>query len=370
MEYLKILFTRATILASIGQFTDGPAASEYTVEGYLKYQALAGTSYAEEYRFTVTVSNCLWAIEMRPLGDPKKASYALTSRCTQFFDGKTLTCKLYWTAAIRGQNGVMFVEESDVPSSVLQGFAANIWLAYASGCYLHGITNGHLKPTWLLDTNRRANGFTAPAQWDTYPQKMGLPVFVKYYFDQSAWNASKERSTYHRPIQSIGDSRAILWASYETGGNTNVSGISLPLEFTFTGFEAYKELAKPGNRLAVTRITGKTESVKPKIEDRLFDATFLGIAAVDDVRLLGARRENGINYRLTNAAPPATDDKMLSLLRARQEFLDSLAGKHFHQKTKGTRITFLVLTLFVTTIFAVILVKARQQSKSTERTVT
>src|SRR5207302_2568902 len=226
MRTLRTWIGTVASLSSYGYVLLGLCAfggEHYTVQGRLRFEILSKHA-VDDYTFTVAVSNHLWGIEVRPV---KKSD---VSRVLQVYDGKHVTCATY-PSKREATEGFLTVEESEIPSLEAAGYSEQLWLAYASRYYFDQVKGDRLKPITYQPIERRSSGFTTPAKWERSDEGVGLPQSVLYYYDlhlslkQSNTNA--QRST----------SEGIVWAAYNASEFTNVSGVSVPLAFSFTAYE-------------------------------------------------------------------------------------------------------------------------------------
>ena len=310
------------------------SAQVYSVRGHVRYDALPEGKAFHEYDYTVAVSNCDWAIDLRttswgpiPTNRPKTIPLKLDNGTvmqlpvrppsdspTHFrhmFNGTQVVFTAYLPHPLFNTNGIVVqesegslkVERDDLPDGGADGgVAATLWLAYASQCYMDRTHNGWLKPVSPLDPKMRRAKFTTPADVLRSGGSKGLPKIVTYYFDETAWNTSSRVKAPARANAGPADKdEKILWAEYSAPDFTNADGISVPSAFELTGFEAFRELIKPGERLPVCRITGVTHDVSGTVDGALLDPIFKGVAYVEDLRV--SSKGGSVNYYVTNSGP-------------------------------------------------------------------
>lgn len=210
-----------------------------------------------------------------------------------------------------------------MPSPGRGGFAPQLWLAYASHCSLAGRTAGLLKPITHLPARLRATDYITPARWELGPGSPGLPRHVEYMLDPNQWRESRGSPL---PIPPGPWNGALpMWSAYEASDWTNISNITVPQKFVFTGFSPESELRNPEVRKAVYTISGTTSGVKRGVDAQLFDCVFKGMAVVDDARFWKSNRnQNRISYRITNSAPPGVESRWLLAAVAQEQAIAEL----------------------------------------------
>lgn len=356
---LMSLVSRPLLMPAFGR--------EYTVEGRLKYETLVQRHTTMECTFKVSVRDCEWAIEMWPVKYPQqgKSKNNNLRGFSQIFDGKTLVCKTRLKTSMSGIDGVVFVEENQIPSSEPPGFAPQIWLAYASICYLDGITNGQLAPVLPLERHRRQAGFVTPAEWHRFPESTGaagLPLSIDYFFDEAAWSLKDNVDTHGSVLGNTNRQMQTkhLWARFSAKTGTIIAGTVIPAGFKFSVYEPLAFDQRAGRATAVYEVQGTTDSAREGIDPSVFIPEFFGRAVVDDIRGLPTGVDGGITYSITNAAPPPIDEPRLEFLRGRAEFLASVAEKSSRQSSTLTRTVFIVLSVIASACFALALVRRQR----------
>jgi len=227
---LVVFLTTAVALSP--RFSRG-SETVYTVEGRLEYRAIFPRK-TREISFVVAVSNCAWSIV-----GVSSENQEITSK--QVYDGQILTSAVRFPDRVRSQSTIgndstLGVESNDMPNSLSDIGAGQIWLAYASACKFSGSTTGLTELVWFVSQELRRDHFKTPTAWMIEPQEPFLPSKVDYYFNSDAFQraiAGKQMSP-----SGIGNTAVLTkWASYRVTSFTNTGSISLPRSFYFEAFE-------------------------------------------------------------------------------------------------------------------------------------
>jgi hypothetical protein len=153
-----------------------------------------------------------------------------------------------------------------------------------------------------------------------------------------------------------------LWAVYDAGSFTNVSGVTVPLRFTFTAYEPLKEISHPENRSPVFKVEGSVDSARATVTGDLLDPTFHGVAVVDDFRVAAGRNEWRLTYKITNSAAPLVSSPLITFLKDRKLSLFKVSKAPLGWAKANSRLIFAAMALFVSAAFVrVIITKTTKQ---------
>lgn len=203
------------------------AGAIYTVEGELHYIAINGLQI--DAAFSVSVSNCLWAIST------EAASNA--PACKQFHDGDVVSSFMEippqgFQSSTPANDSVLSVEKTDMPNSIQFGMGP-VWLAYASACKFSSGSTGLVELAWFSSLERRTKRFKTPASWINAEVEPFLPSSVNYYFESG--EKALPRDTASGSLNP--SASATLWATYRTVMTTNIGTVLLPLLFEYKLYE-------------------------------------------------------------------------------------------------------------------------------------
>ena len=268
----------------------------YTVQGRADYDTFGRGAHLES-TFTLTVSNRSWAMEVLPV----RATAIIGGR--QVFDGVNLVSLRYYEASKIDRSwvgdrtdGYVSIDNTGTPDA-MEAVAPAIWVAYAAQFYLLPGNNGMLRPCWHPEREVRQNVFV-PARWKLLSSASALPESIDFFYNAKDWDKAFHRTTAANTAPQHSETE-VLVAAYQSFGRTNLGGRPFPLGFVFTGFAAEREL-ETGLRMPVTRVEVTNVTVRPTVEQRLFDTVFRGVALVEDFRSQG---KYPLDYFVTNAPP-------------------------------------------------------------------
>jgi hypothetical protein len=311
----------------------------YSVQGRLRYEVFEPKLLWEE-TFTVSVSNCLWAITV--IRDQSKDVVF-----KQVYDGESLTMSsLFLNMQIEPKKGrlandaALSVELDDTPNSTAPIGMGQIWLAYASGCKLSMGNSGLLEPAWLIPEQLRRSRFKTQATWNLLPSAPFLPTNIDFFHDEDAFQEAMKggmpKTGDHPPAAKN------LWTSFQVTSVTNVASYIFPRHFVFQAYQPGRPDLRKDPVLAYT-YTGDIELVALGETRDSLTPGFGKRTIVQDTRL--GNWSNPIvpvTYLVTNRVIPATNDPKLLKLYATWN-LGHLPGP---AKTSSTK----PLIFFVTVI--------------------
>jgi len=270
-------------------------ALDYEVEGTTTHQIFMGgarffplgTAHNPTNTFSVAVSGCKYKISVES---------SLSNTYQSGFDQV-----LYHLISIRTPTNPIYngmVESHEIPPD--DGTTINyLWLAYASGCYFSEQSTNRLIPIWMLDDpNLRDMDFTVPALWQLQVPS-SLPSRVVYLNDGTHHTVSDNRmpSTfrYAAPFD-----QGFTNAEYEVLASTNVDGLVIPTQFTFTRY--YVE----GKRLLMRTFTqGNATLIRKGTTVSDFRPQFTGRSVTFDKRFRNAKDPvPSVRYWVTNGNWP------------------------------------------------------------------
>jgi RNA polymerase sigma factor (sigma-70 family) len=298
-----VLLTAGTVATASRWFRfgdrDNPRVSAvYTVDGHLHYDA---GDYREDFAFTVSVSNCLWSISIKPTAKDK-------ATFKQTFDGKLVTSSILFPPSILTNtpprnDSALGVEIEDMPDCSILGMGP-AWLAYASSCKFSGATKGLVELAWFSNRERRRTRFKTAATWKNSTESPYLPETVRYFYDS-------------------GD----LWAAYRVHSFTNIDSLHLPLAFEFAVYNR----PRPGEEKPVLayKYSGLLDRAREGVEDGSLAYAFGNRTVVEDKRFNSATPPvRIIQYLVTNRTLPRIDDPTLQK-EYRQWVLFEAANKRY-----------------------------------------
>lgn len=225
----------------------------YTVEGLIRHQAVPlGTNHALVFDFRAAVSNCTWAITT-------KEAKAGGSIYKQVYDGKYVSASARFDpeelkivmekALARGvlpaagsqnrksyNDSEMIVEARATPITGTHPMASQIWLAFASQCYLRDREEGSIDLSWFVDPLLSKAQFKAYAKWSLDRGFPHLPKSITYYFDRDRFQRAISGDDYEftaRPVKNAPE-----WVTYSADEFTSFYQLRLPRTFIFSGFES------------------------------------------------------------------------------------------------------------------------------------
>jgi hypothetical protein len=238
------------------------------------------------------------------------------------------------------------VESNEIPAD--DGTTINyLWLAYASRCYFSGLSTNHLIPIWMLDDpSLRDAGYTVPAIWQLQTRPPQLPARVIYLNDGTHRTVSAD----HVPITfryAAPFDQGFTNAEYQVQASTNVDGLVIPTEFTFTRYYVQ------GEHLIVRTLTqGNATVVRKGTTVSEFRPQFEGRAIAFDKRF---RKEKdpvpSVRYWVTNGEWLAISNlsnaylKQLAKYKGAKEVAASLRKRRNAKRVLVVSVMFLVAVL-------------------------
>jgi hypothetical protein len=316
----------------------------YSVQGRVKYEVLERKIVWKE-TFTISVSNCLWAISVIRDDESKDVIFK------QVYDGETVTMSSLFlqvhsqpTKGKLANDAALSVEFNDTPNSTAPLGMGPIWLAYASSCKFSGAASGLVEPAWLLAEELRRSRFKTPATWDLLPGAPFLPRNINFFYDESAFRQAMKGATPDPNAETAGAKS--LWASFQVESVTNIDSLIFPKHFVLQVYNPGPTNAAKALALAY-RYTGDVEAVMPgEMRDNLAPG-FGNRTIVQDTRLGNwSNPITPVTYLVTNRVIPGTNDPKLLKLYAKWN-LGHLPGSPKSPSTNPL-VLFLALVAVVT----------------------
>ena len=159
------------ILASL-IMSDRVAGASFEAKGILNIKTIDIQNLQSELElnFDVSVAGCQWFIATahHPMSDSHDISnWEIGSEGSNeiyqvaFYNKATLNPKSI-------NDSIGFLEQDKVPQNVQGNTAAEIWLAFASACYMEHVTNNMLEPVYGLPALLRDQGFTERSIYEIF----------------------------------------------------------------------------------------------------------------------------------------------------------------------------------------------------------
>lgn len=268
------------ILAAIHILAGSNACADWEVEGTLTYSPhLPAPRQTEkkEFTFRLISDGCRSLIRTTRL-DSGDYVEALIER--------NVIHTLYYFTKTNLQSGGKPVQIAEITRrEIPRDDASNIgylWLAYGSACYFDSRTNNRLAPLWIQDDpTLERQGFTMEAVWSRETAER-LPRRVAYLNDGMK-RTQRGGASVVEPWRPPYD-RGFKHALYETLSGTNLHGVFVPTEFTFTR-NGLRPDGDGGLELkVVTRTEVKAATVSESTGLALTPPRYAGIVGIVDYR--------------------------------------------------------------------------------------
>ena len=331
-------------------------SQDFEVEGTTVHQIFmggsnifaGGISLNPTNRFSVAVSGCNYKISVES---------SLSWIYETGFDGT-----LYHLIAIRTPTNVIYngiVESNEIPPDDWTTINY-LWLAYASTCYFSGLSTNQLIPIWMLDDpGLRDAGFTVPAIWRLQAGSPQLPVRVIYLNDGTHHTVSTDRAPitfrYAAPF-----AQGFTNAEYQVLASTNIDGLVIPTQFTFTRYYVDRE------RLLVRTVTrGNATVVRKGTSVSDFRPQFTGRAITIDKRFRNAKDPvPNVPYWVTNGNWPKIDNLSSAYEKQLIKYKGGKAAATFSAKQGNSRRKLVAWMLVLLAVLPpVIIFLANKQNK-------
>ena len=341
-------------LIQIGLFFAGllpafhSAAQEFQASGMLTEEfvnASNGVSQERTEHFEISVRDCQWFITTTP--------YPLNKTNWVWKIGSEGSNVIYQTTKFNEANSdsvndsVGEIENDSVPNNVQGDVVSEIWLAYASACYLDSVTNNRLKPAYsLIDHDWRFEDYTVKADWKRFDSPPRLPQQIIYYEDKGVgFYGGKVREFPLPPPYTNGYTRA----EYDAIATTNVGGLVIPRQFSFKEY-AVMQTSSTNSHLMMWRVvTGWLSDAQPICERETFIPDITEPTYVEDDRFSKSNQPNpiaGMAYMITNGEWPSTNSPLLQKLYQHELFAEpdavgpapmNIRPRHVHPGQTGSK---------------------------------
>lgn len=276
-------------------------AQAFKAEGRTKYQVFnqGKLVYSNTNNFTAEVSGCDWLIRTVPLGKGPDDTLDYTEMHHRHGEIKMIYAFISKTNK-SVTNIIVKVEGNDVPEDD-GSTISHLWLGYASACYFASVTNGLLKPVWMLDDgDLRFENFQVQGNWILNNSAPKLPDSVVYFSDGNLRlkRGGGERLTLKAPGPfSSGYTNAI----YTVLGWTNFgSAIEVPHRFVFQRYGTKVDATTNTDLAIINLVEVYTETLKPIGLNSTLNPEVTGIAHVADRRFFPPIRN--IEYKVKDGA--------------------------------------------------------------------
>ena len=282
-------------------------AEAYSVKGAMTYEVtVPGRATAPILsEFELLVEGCTWSMKVVQVGN---RDYAFDHYS---YDGTNL---VYYSIP-RDQtftNVAARVESVPVPHRFSPSTGDVVWLAFASGCYLKGVTNNSVI---CFEPLRSSNG--AFRRWEL-PCKLSLlpePPYLPQHFELTRTNLllalDDDGNPFYIPLPNAFP-RGFVCTRFESTEFTNVSGLLLPSAFEYTEYRPAPGAKSENALFCSVRVRGTATllSTTKAHPDIVLDAraTF-----PHDLRVTSGLTPM---YRMTNGVIPALDSSVVAGARA------------------------------------------------------
>ena len=298
------------ILASL-IMSDRVAGASFEAKGILNIKTIDIQNLQSELElnFDVSVAGCQWFIATahHPMSDSHDISnWEIGSEGSNeiyqvaFYNKATLNPKSI-------NDSIGFLEQDKVPQNVQGNTAAEIWLAFASACYMEHVTNNMLEPVYGLPALLRDQGFTERSIYEIFEAEPRLPSHIVYISDKLFGISGGQLTVVPLPSAFAG---GIPRAEYQVTRTTNLSGLTLPTQFTFT-----EKMMTPvgGHELRDFRIVeGTVTSLIPQCSRLNFRPNMGKATYIDERRFIHADKPvPALTYMVTNNIWPSMDSDFL-----------------------------------------------------------
>ncbi len=312
----------------------------YTVEGLIYYEPIAlGTNLQEVYQFRAAVSNCVWAITTKKAvpGGPvyKQVHDGQFTSASTLFDPEELERILADAKNSGISRGAKFqqqeprndseliVEARSTPIVGTQPMVSQVWLAFASQCYLGDSEEGSVDLVWFVDPLLNRSQFKTYAKWRRHGDSPHLPEQITYYFDKEQFSGALNGAHYESAAAPAAN--APVWVTYLVNEFTNAQ-LSIPQSFLFSGYES---LSGP-SRLVYTykgELTNWFLGVDQEALERgLGKKTVVMDSRSVDPKLV-SRETPTPEYFVTNGTLPSLEDRVVQRAVAHARIAELAASR-------------------------------------------
>lgn len=214
-------------------------AEGFQVKGVLKTQAFNEKNQVVMERaesFVVSVNDCKWFIATSPYPQSNKDGI------TDWEIGSDGNGEIYQIAHHNKtlikpttlNDAVGFVESGFVPRDRQGNQISELWLAFASSCYLSGITNGMMDPIYFLSDTLRSSlelqGYKDQVTYELFKSNPKLPQQVVFYHNK-VMGIQNGKLVFNPVPAPFGN--GFIRAEYKVISSTNINNFTIPTEFSF-----------------------------------------------------------------------------------------------------------------------------------------
>jgi len=350
-------------------FSNNVVATEFEVDGVLTFQQIGANNKIiseQKENFEVSVKDCQWFIVTEP--NPESAKiirYEIggengTIYQVAYFDKKAIDPNSQNTA-------IGLIENDVVPENIAGNRITELWLAFASSCYLDGAKSGMLKPIYRMpDPSMRSEDWEDTAKWRRFDDAPHLPQEVVYWYENIIGMNGTNRVVIKPPPPF---EKGFTRASYNVDSVTNIGGLTLPLNFSSKEY-----FLMPRGQTADLEVEGLVQGTVTDVKTVCERTSF--IPELTEATYIDERRFNrmpkpveALAYMVTNGAWPSANAQWLQNLyqhelnvRAhmiRQIESPSPLKKHHGSTRKGLFITLSILAVAIATGIFLFVAKKR-----------
>ena len=257
------------ITGTLHQVIPARREEDEDVRRTVKYEVWSNGGLWKIKTYSPSLATVTNQVEYREVGTDGKVTYGLEVYNTNY-TGPIVSARVekaqvtYLTnngrhSAVNAAVGKMITGQ--LPLSIDEGHIPLLWLAYASGCHLHGLQVSNLPPLFTSsDAFWRAN-VRIPAEWTLDARPPYAPVEFRYLNPGVAFTIdADEKGGQHAKAVPNGESYTNFTLS--ATGTTTVGGWAVPAAFEMRGYYPSK-VAQGGRQIRLSWIRHcTTESVK------------------------------------------------------------------------------------------------------------
>lgn len=288
-------------------------AGGFEIKGILKIKVIKedNTIFSDKSEsFDLSVDGCKWFIATAPYPDTENGDIIKWEIGSDGND-ETYQVSLFNRTKLNSasaNDSIGLIENGNVPDNLQENQVAELWLAFASGCYLNGATNGMLKPVYFL--SQRMPGHLDHAAFERFDLEPKLPRQVIYTNDMLMVTSKGKPMSIPLPPPF---EKGFVRAEYTVVVSTNVNNMTLPTKFLFTENGIFpvegRSLSSAVRMIkSVRTVEGTVTSVVPKCDRTSFIPSLTEKTFVDDRRFSDKEKPvASLSYMVTNGVwPPAT----------------------------------------------------------------
>jgi hypothetical protein len=294
MKNVRCLIGKLTL--AILSLTAAYGADEvYTASGRVYYEVFQPKPKTMVREFSISVSNCLWAISTSFPG----ASNGMHFK--EIYDGETVRSVGVFGEGAPGNNGsAALIEANQYPNPNQGTFGSFIWLALGSSCFFERANSSMLPPIFFVDEGLWKSNTHFRGAFELSPTLRGLPKKLSYVPPHSSIGINNHPSN-------------VVLGRFEVTEVESLVGRQWPKQFRYTHFSERGGIKRYQFRAEVLYITNT-------IDHGIFDPVLSGTVIVEDRRLQSGSDQGPLQYEIRNRAIPATNDPLIAFELDRQRF--------------------------------------------------